>query len=399
MRDVGCGRFASIVIVVGTISVAGEGFAQEAGPTGLEVGGVPAIGFDADEGFGYGALVELYQYGSRGLAPYEWTLQPAAFLTTEGRRDLALFFDAPHVLAGDWRLGLYVGSRRQIATPFYGLGNASVYDASLDADDGPNPFYYRFGRTRRSATFTLRKALASHLGVLIGGGIVRTTADPVPEDDGTTLYAQEVSASDETLWSNYVRGGLIWDSRDRESGTRSGSWTEILVQWIDEGLGSDINFTRWTFTDRRYFSLGERVVFAHRYLLQGVSDGAPAHELFSVQSSFKQQEGLGGSKSVRGLLKNRFVGRGMVVWNAELRWRVTDFSFRGRAFHGVLSGFVDQGRVWDGQVRLDQILSDLHRGYGVGARLGMGENFVVAVDLATSTETGMQMYTGLGYLY
>jgi len=37
------------------------------------------------------------------------------------------------------------------------------------------------------------------------------------------------------------------------------------------------------------------------------------------------------------------------------------------------------------------------RGFG-GVRLGMGENFVVAVDGGTSRETGLPIYIGLGYL-
>ena len=31
--------------------------------------------------------------------------------------------------------------------------------------------------------------------------------------------------------------------------------------------------------------------------------------------------------------------------------------------------------------------------------MGMGENFVVAFDGGTSSETGLQIYLGLGYLY
>ena len=37
--------------------------AAQSRPTGLEIGGVPALNFDSDEGFGYGAVAELYQYG------------------------------------------------------------------------------------------------------------------------------------------------------------------------------------------------------------------------------------------------------------------------------------------------------------------------------------------------
>lgn len=373
---------------------------QEASPPRLEVGGVPAINFDADEGFGYGAIVELYHYGPRGRGSYEWTLQPTVFLTTRGRRDFTVFFDSPSLLPQGWRVDAFAGREKQIATPYYGLGNATPYDATLDDDEGPDPYYYRFGRTRRSLTFNLQRSiLESPLRLLFGGGIVGTEIEPVPEDRGTTLYRQELGTSEGTEWSNYVRGGLVWDTRDRETGPRRGSWTEVLVQWVDEGLGADLNFTRWTFTDRRYIPLGDRLVFAHRYLLQGVSSGAPAYELFRVQTSFKQQEGLGGARTVRGVLKNRFVGRGMLVWNAELRWRVGDFRLLGRASHVVLSAFVDQGRVWDEEIRIDELLTDLHRGIGGGVRLGFGENFIVALDIGTSKETGMPIYIGIGYLY
>jgi outer membrane protein assembly factor BamA len=369
-------------------------------PTGLEVGALPAITFDADEGFGYGALVELYQYGDGALGPYMWSARPTVFLTTEGRRDFTLFFDAPHLLPDGWRLDAFLGTEEQIATPYYGVGNASAYDEALDLEDGPNPFFYRFGRNRRSATFNLQRPIReSKLRGLFGAGFVNTDITDVPEGDGTTLYAGEIVTGEDSEWTNYVRAGLVWDSRDRETGTRSGAWTEFLFQRVDEQFGADRSYSRWTFTDRRYISIGSKLVFAHRYLLQGVSEGAPAHDLFRVQTSFKQQEGLGGAKTVRGVLKNRFVGRGMVVWNAELRWRAAEFRLIGKPFHVVLSAFVDQGRVWDGDVQLSELMTDLHRGFGGGVRLGMGENFIIAADLGRSAEAGMPMYIGLGYLY
>jgi hemolysin activation/secretion protein len=82
-----------------------------------------------------------------------------------------------------------------------------------------------------------------------------------------------------------------------------------------------------------------------------------------------------------------------------LRWRAADFRLLGKSFHMVLSAFVDQGRVWDGGVRLGEVLTDLHRGFGGGVRFGMGENFIVAIDAGRSEEAGMPMYIGLGYLY
>lgn len=375
--------------------------AQEAeGPVGFEVGGLPAINFDSDEGFGYGALVHMYEYGEGGMAPYVWTLQPTVFLTTQGRRDLYAFFDSPHLLPDGWRIGGFLGYERQIASPYYGVGNETVYDEELDRDDGPNPYFYRFGRTRSSGRVTLQRSVPGlPIRVLVGGGVERTDVDPVPKDSGTTLFETEYGGEPTRVWSNFIRGGLVWDTRDRESWTTSGTWTEALVWWVDDALGADYSALRWTVTDRRYLRLGRRLVFAHRIAVQSVGEEAPVQELFRLQTSFRQQEGLGGSKTVRGVLRNRFVGRSMFVWNAELRWRAAEFRLVGRDFHSVLSVYLDQGRVWSDGVRPDEILSDLHRGYGGGVRVGMGENFVVALDGGTSAETGLQIYIGLGYLY
>lgn len=374
--------------------------AQEPEPTGLEVGVLPAINFDSDEGFGYGAIAHLYHYGAGGLDPYVWTLQPTVFLTTEGRREVYAFFDGPHLLPDGWRIDAFVGQEKQIAAPYYGIGNGTEYDETLDADGGPNPYFYRFGRTRSSARFNLQRAIAeTPLRLLLGVGVESTETVSEPEGEGTTLYASHYGTAKRNTASNFVRAGLVWDTRDRESGPTQGSWTDALVWWVDDTLGADFSALRWTVTDRRYYTLTEGLVFAHRVVLQGVGEAMPVHEMFRLQTSFQQREGLGGSKTVRGVLQNRFVGRGMFVWNAELRWRTWEFELLGRSFHTVLSAYVDQGRVWSGAIHADEILSDLHRGYGGGLRLGMGENFVVAIDGGTSSETGFQLYLGLGYPY
>jgi len=71
----------------------------------------------------------------------------------------------------------------------------------------------------------------------------------------------------------------------------------------------------------------------------------------------------------------------------------------GRSFHLVLSGFVDTGRVWENGLVAGELLSDLHTAFGGGVRVGMGENFVVAIDVGQSSEATAPMYIGLGYLY
>jgi hypothetical protein len=376
------------------------GLAGQERPTGFEVAGLPALGFDADEGFGYGLLAEAYQYGDGSLMPYLWTVQPKLYLTTRGRRDITIFFDAPGLLPGGWRADASLGTQERIANPYYGLGNASTYETTLEDPDGPDPYYYAFGRIHRFARVNLQRALGeSPLRALFGVGLVSTEIDPVPRDEGATLYGSQLGTSVRTYWTNFVRAGLVWDTRDRETAPRRGTWTEIVVQRTDESLGADVGFTRWTFVDRRYASLGERLVLANRYLLQGFGGDAPVDQLQRLETSFKEGEGLGGSSSLRGVPKNRYTGKGMLVWNTELRWRAVDFRALGRGFHVAASAFLDQGRVWSGGVRPAELLSDLHRGYGGGLHAGMGENFVASLYGGTSADAGLKVYLGLGYLY
>ena len=109
-------------------------------------------------------------------------------------------------------------------------------------------------------------------------------------------------------------------------------------------------------------------------------------------------EGLGGNSSIRGLPKNRFVGKGLVMLNTDLRWRFAEFSLRHKPAHLVLSGFVDLGRVWSESIRLDELGSGLNSGYGGGMRVGLGPSFVVAFDVGRSPQSNStQIYIGLGY--
>lgn len=377
----------------------GASLAQER-PTGLEIAGLPALDYNSDEGLGYGALGEAYHYGDGRTLPYVWTMQAKVFLTTRGRRDVSIFFDAPGVIARGWRLIGNVAYEKRVETPFYGLGNASVRDPALEDPTGPDPDYYSFGRRRRIARVDLQRSLgASPVRVLLGMGLSSTEVDPVPNDVGSTLYAQLIGADTETLWTNFVRAGVVWDSRDRESSTRRGVWSEVLVQWVDEQLGADVGFTRWTLIDRRYFPLHDRLVLANRMLLQGVSGEAPIEQQQRFETSYKDGEGLGGSSSVRGVTRNRYAGKGLFLLNTELRLRLVDFSLLSRDFHLAASAFLDQGRVWSGAPRIGEALSDLHRGYGGGLHGGMGESFVASLNAGTSAGNGLKIYLGLGYLF
>jgi outer membrane protein assembly factor BamA len=364
----------------------------------VEVSGVPALNFDADEGFGYGAIIALSDYGA-GALPYRYTVQPTVFLTTGGRRDFTAFLDAPALLPRHWRLSAFAGREQQLATPYYGIGNATTYDPLIEA--GSTRYYYRYGRDRTRASADLQHTLViPSMRVLVGAGASRELIDVTPFDSGTTLVAHERNGQGVPGGRiNYLRAGLIWDTRDREIGTRSGTWADIIAQRSTNALGATSDFTRVTATVRRYQPIGSRVTFAERIVMQRVDGDAPFYELAAIQTEFKPQDGLGGSSSIRGIPKDRYIGRGLALSNSEVRWQAADFALLGRSSSLVVSTFADVGRVWEKGLDLSTTFKGLHAGYGAGARLAFGSTFVVAADVGHSSQSTAPIYIGLGYLF
>lgn len=368
-------------------------------PTGWELSGIPAVNFNSDEGFGYGLIVHAFNYGDGTARPYRYTVQPQAFLTTLGRRDVSVFFDAPHLLPFDWRVSGYLGREQQLATPYYGFGNDTPRDERLELP--PNPHFYRYGRVgvRMSADF--QHKVRGPLRLLLGASTRSWNIDDTPFDSGTTLLAQQLSGSAAvTGRTNSARVGLVYDTRDREMGPTRGQWIETLVQRAGgEQNGVNVAFTRVTTTARVYAPLHPRLVWAQRVVAQYASNSTPFYERFVIQGSFRDDEGLGGSTTVRGLPKNRYAGNRIALLNEEFRWTASEFLLRKRPSAIVLTAFTDYGRVWDTTAADTGHEGQLHVGGGMGVRLRHGENFVVAVDVGHSRQATAPVYIGLGYLF
>ncbi|MEO5818312.1 MAG: BamA/TamA family outer membrane protein [Gemmatimonadaceae bacterium] len=386
---------ASLLVVIAVRTQA----QQTARPTGHSLAGFPALNFDADEGFGYGAQLQYYEYGDGSAAPYKYSIQPTIFFTTRGRRDLTLFLDAPHLLPDGWRMGFQLAREQQRAAPYYGVGNNSV---ALDIpENSPNPYFYRFERTVLRSNVDLQHPFfIPALRGLLGIGTRTADVNTVPYDSGTTLLRQQTGrATLPTIGTRYARVGLVFDTRDSEIGPHTGNWSDILVQRAGKVLGGDQVFTRITGTVRQYFPFGPDVTLAERVVMQTVHGDPAVSEIFSLQNSYRDDEFLGGATSIRGIPKNRYVGKGAAFANSELRWSAAKFALRGRPTRLILSGFVDAGRVWVDGLDVSEIFTDLHAGYGGGVRLAVGPTFVLAGDVGHSSQSTAAIYVGFGYVY
>ena len=121
------GRALLIALSFGGV-VPASGAAQT--PTHLQVSALPALNYDSDEGFGYGAIGGLYG-AAPGRAGYRWAFEPTLFFTTGGRREVSALADVPEAFGGRGRVTASASWERECCYPYYGLGNATPYDPAL----------------------------------------------------------------------------------------------------------------------------------------------------------------------------------------------------------------------------------------------------------------------------
>lgn len=363
---------------------------------------LPALNFNSDEGFGYGALLDLYNYRG-GRKPYRLMIRPLLAFSTKGKRDFTVVVDAPGVLPEGWRFDLFLGREQHLATPYYGIGNNTPKVETLT--DPPDAYYYRYGRTQLRAAVNVQRSVTRATRLLVGAGFADVKTDATPFDSGTTLLQQEriaqqgvANPTDRTGRIAMLRGGVVLDTRDREVGPTKGSWVDLLVQRAQHsGNALDGAYTRGTISARNYTSLTSRIVFAQRVVVQHTDGDIPFFDLATIQNSSPtvQMEGLGGSSSMRGVEKNRYTARGIAFANLELRYRFKELRLLGKPAYLVGSAFADAGRVWRGDL-FQGDPAQLHYSGGGGLRLGLGPSFLVAFDVAKSSES-IQIYIGLGY--
>lgn len=397
--------------------------------TGWSIGGVPALGYDADKGFQYGLVLAGYNFGDGSTYPnYRQTVQLEWSRYTGGSGINQVFFDAREVLSGSIRLTGFIGYLTEQLQPFYGLNGYQTpyYPAYIVSDPDepdyhPNLYksrvYYTYDRKLWQFTLDLQGPIAGKDWRWIGGlGSFRFTVGPTdvnflnkrldPEQrlPDSTLYADmrqsgEIPSSEVTGGMvNYLKIGLIHDTRDQEANPMSGLWSEVLVTTFPSWLGGDFSFTLLTLTHRQYFTFIPRdLSFAYRVGFQGnISGRTPFFMEPFLMSSYKVPEGLGGQRTLRGILQNRVVGQAVGFGNFELRWKFFRTSLFHQQFYAAGNAFLDSGRV------LSTRYDALHTAYGLGVRIAMNQNFIVGADYGRPLDDrdgAGGFYISLGYLY
>ena len=401
-------------------------------PTNWQLGGiVPAVAYDADKGFRYGALTNIYNYGDPSVYPfYKHSIYLEWSHTTKGNDLKQIKYDSEYLIPGIRFTGI-ARLETEKAMDFYGFnGFESMYISALENDehdDYISRMYYRMG-------FRSLRIKANFQGKLVGrklrwfGGLAHYNIkvgsvdlerlnknkegdDILPDVPG--LYENYVTDGiipedqAEGGFTNRIKLGLVADTRDNEPNPNKGIWTELFFVGAPGFIGNESSYTAMVLTHRQYFTLfPDRLTFAYRLNYQTTLSGNMPWYLLSFKpDTYVSWEGLGGSKTLRGIMRNRVVGEGAVLGNFEFRWKFVHFNFIGREWYLALNPFLDAAKItkqYDLQPNITGDADGFHFSYGMGVRIALNQNFIVAVDYgfaADERDGDSGLYIGLDFLF
>lgn len=399
---------------------------------GFSFGAVPAIAYDSDLGFRYGALANFYDYGDGTIYPfYKHSLYVEWSHTTKGSDLKQLKYDSQYLIPGI-RVTADARLETEQAMDFYGFNGFNTAYNPLYADkSNPDRMFYKMDRStlRLRANFQgkiIGKKLRWFAGLshyTIGIDTVNISRLNKGKEGSKVLNDVEslydIFVSDGVIPDHAKGGGvtsfsvgLVYDTRDNEPNPNRGIWTEALLITSPKFLWNEKPFVKLSLSHRQYFTiLPDRLTFAYRLSYQTSlgKQSMPWYMLPFTFSTFDDREGLGGSKTMRGILRNRIVGEGFALGNFEFRWKFAKFEFLKQNWYLALSPFVDLGMItkpYETGVPIPAAYfgqaDGLHACYGAGLHIALNQNFIVAVDygMAANKNDGKTgLYIGLDFLF
>jgi hypothetical protein len=414
--------------------------------SGWSFGAIPVIAFDTDIGLKYGGLVNFYHYGDGTIYPeYKHSIYLEWSRTTKGSGINQITYDSKYLIPGV-RVSGELSYLTEKALDFYGFnGYKTLYNSDYE-DDSPNNQDYRsrlFYRQERKllrirADFSGRLKYNNvnwvlgivHYNVKIDTIDINKLNKGQADDKklpaiGGGLYG------DYKIWgvlpanqyyggqSTLFKTGIIYDSRDNEPNPMRGIWTELLLLF-DPGVfgGNSYSYGKFAFTHRQYFTLlPERLSFAYRLAYQGNLFGkTPAYMLPFIFNAgrYSDRDGLGGARTIRGILRNRIVGEDMAYGNFEMRWKFIQSVVFNQNIYLALSAFTDMGLITrnysvntnnvpdEDEIFFPNDNEGIHQSIGAGFRVALNENFIIAADYGVALDkrdgdTGL--YINLNWLF
>lgn len=409
-------------------------------PERLEFGALPAVNYDSDLGFGFGAVANLAKF-KPGFIPYRWRIELQLFATAKrapGKgaefpfHDDYIYLDFPGLLQNRLRFTARVGFRKFANTGYYGFGNDSKAEEpwqGIDPDTDLEAYqtakrYHRYDHIYPSVLANARiqlwdRSLPEHRRRIEAFVGVKATYNVVNPYAGSKL-AEDIATSktdtpDGKALAGLLRGtdpsallvlnlGLLFDTRNHEYTPTRGTFTELATR-SSPGVQDGLRYIAFTLNSAWYKSLvGDYLQLALRGVVDVIAGDAPIYEMTRF-GALMPRDGPGGGWSLRGVPRQRYAGKIKLIHNFEVRSMFWRFNVRKSRFVVGAVAFFDAARIW-ADFRRTEIGGEsvdggtFKLGTGGGLRVRWGETFLVRVDGAYSpTDRTHGVYIDIGHIF
>ena len=400
---------------------------------GLTFGALPAISYDSDLGFQYGALVNFYLYGDGSRFPkYNHSLYLELSTYTKGTSIARLRYDS-EMLIPKVRTTIDISYITDQLSDFYGFnGYQSIFNANLSKT---THIFYKNERDMFRAKADFQGYFGeSKLGWVAGYTFYNFAIDSVNVSklglhsvQGGALFQKyqqwglinKAEANGGSI--NYFKIGLKYDSRDQLACPMKGVFTEAVIQTAPKFLNETFPHTKMAVIHRQYFTLTNDLSFAYRldYQMTIGNNHVPYYAQPLLITSYlvaATNQGLGGKSSIRGVLRNRVIGDDVGFGNFEFRYKFLRFEMLHQNFYVGTNVFFDSGIIIK-PIAIDfstisasdratyfnnYSAGKFHSAAGIGLKIGWNENFIISADFgkALNKQDGnIGSYIGLNYLF
>ena len=402
-------------------------------PTGL-----PLVNFSTDAGLGYGARVFGYNNGLRtdphfDETPYFMQVYGQFFQTTGGQAYHQVDLDMPFLAGTEYRLRARAGYDAILNANYFG-NTAAAADVGLVGADGQvynnwdsysdhlasgdvDSSLRKFNNYQRNKFYGWAKVsrpildwLEAEVGLEFGKTSITDwygetgTYEEVEETFAETRLTKAQQAGEINGYDggfvNYLHLGLRMDQRDFEPNPKTGYLAEYNLSISGKFLGSEFEFVRQTMAVRGYYTFWDRLTLAGRLAMTYSSGDVPFFEMTKMSFMKADVASMGGIRTGRGYLEERFIARGHTLAQVDVRYTVGELVIWGQRFGFQPFAFFDAGNVYDsfGDIFAEPRFGSYHPSYGGGFVIPWNLTTILHYFVGFSPE-GMSLSIGFDHAF
>jgi hypothetical protein len=298
------------------------------------------------------------EYADDTPAPFRARFALDVQASTSGSRFAELDAWLP-ALADGWRFHTTLAAEHWRREPYFGLGNATRTDDP--AAEGVKRYFQAF-HVRNYFRGDVQRRIAGGLRVMVGWHAEHWLLDSL--ETPSRLAADLAAGAGPRLGvptdEVSLRGGIVFDTRDREANPLNGLLLELIHSRADGDVAGDLTYTRTTASARGWLALSEKWGLAGRVAGETMGGTPGVGSYFTIEGSDRRVEALGGPESHRGVYRFRYLDADKLFGNFEVRYAIYPYLLRP-----VVVAFVDVGRVFPAG-GLELTADDLKVGGGLG---------------------------------